>query len=103
MLRREQTKAEEIVWRSLRNNQLGLKFRRQVPIGALIVDFACVEARLVVEVDGPSHETPEGRASDAWRDRCLREQGWRVVRVSNYWAMGGDVAAPIRAALQVAE
>ena len=100
-LRREQTVAEEILWRSLRDRQLGAKFRRQVPVGAFTVDFACVEARLVVEVDGPSHETPEGRAQDAWRDRCLQGMGWRVVRVPNALVIaGGDLAlAPIRAAL----
>ena len=100
-LRREQTKAEAILWRSLRDRQSGAKFRRQVPVGAFVVDFACIEARLVVEVDGPSHETPAGTAADAWRDRCLSDLGWRVVRVTIALVIGGgDLAlAPILAAL----
>ena len=44
-MRRDQTKAEEILWRALRNRQLGAKFRRQVPVGAFIADFACVEVK----------------------------------------------------------
>ncbi len=47
-LRREQTKAEAILWRSLRDRQLGAKFRRQAPVVAFVVDFACVEAKLVM-------------------------------------------------------
>ena len=98
MLRREQTKAEEILWRSLRDRQLGAKFRRQVPVGAFLVDFACVEARLVVEVDGPSHETPEGRAQDAWRAAaCVARAGplcacptrWRSPAATFRWRRSG--------------
>ena len=101
-LRREQTRAEEILWRSLRDRQLGVKFRRQVPIGALVVDFACVEAKVVVEVDGPSHETDEGAARDTGRDAMLRRDGWRVVRVTNALVTsGGDLALEaIRAAMK---
>lgn len=70
-------------------------------VGAFVVDFACVEAKLVVEVDGPSHETPAGTAADAWRDRCLSDMGWCVVHVTNALVIGGgDLAlAPILAAL----
>ena len=102
-LRRDQTDAERRLWRMLCSRQLaGYKFRRQLPIDRYFADFACVEARLVVEVDGPSHETQEGRAKDIWRDRCLRGMGWRVVRVPNALVIaGGDLAlAPIRAALE---
>ena len=57
-LRRNQTTAEAKLWRVLRNRALnGWKFRRQYPIDRFIVDFACVEARLVVEVDGATHST----------------------------------------------
>ena len=80
-MRRGQTLAEDMLWRGLRDRRLGAKFRRQVPIGAFIADFACVEAKLVIEVDGPSHETAQGRVLDNRRDRWLRENGWSVVRV----------------------
>ena len=100
-LRRRQTIAEEILWRALRDRQLGAKFRRQVPVGAFIADFACLEAKVIVEVDGPSHETAVGQVRDAWRDRWLRDNGWRVVRVTNEVVTGGGelALAPIRAAL----
>ena len=100
-LRRDQTIAEEILWRELRDSQLGVKFRRQVPVGVFIADFACVAAKLIVEVDGPSHESAEGQAKDAWRSRWFAENGWSVVRVSNALVTGGgDLAlAPIRAAV----
>ena len=77
-LRHEQTDAERMVWRALRAAALGVTFRRQHPIGAAIVDFACVEARLVIEIDGGQH----GGAADAERDEALRAAGWRVLR---YW------------------
>ena len=55
-LRRQQTDAEQKLWSAIRNRQLaGLKFRRQVPIGAYIVDFYCHECRLVLELDGSQH------------------------------------------------
>jgi very-short-patch-repair endonuclease len=55
-LRKEQTEAERRLWWHLRNRQLeGWKFRRQFPIGHYIVDFACIDARLIVELDGGQH------------------------------------------------
>ncbi len=101
-MRLDQTAAEEILWRSLRNRQLGVKFRRQVPVGAFIADFACLEARVAVEVDGPSHEDEGGARRDAWRDRWFADNGWRIVRVPNaLFIAGGDLAlAPIKLALQ---
>lgn len=79
-LRREMTDAERALWRVLRERQVeGRKFRRQVPLGAYVADFACLEAKLVVEVDGGQH----GDARDAHRDRWLREQGFRVLQFRN--------------------
>jgi very-short-patch-repair endonuclease len=77
---------------ALRGGRLGVVFRRQVPIGRYIADFACAEARLVVAVDGASHR---GRArADARRDEALRRAGWRVVRVSAELVMR-DVEAAV--------
>ena len=80
-LRRNATDAERIMWRLLRDRRLdGVKFRRQVPIGPFVADFASVEHRLVVELDGGQHaESP----SDAARNRFLAANGWRVVRFWN--------------------
>ena len=73
--------AEFRLWCELRNGGLdGLKFRRQHPIGSYIVDFFCAEAKLVVEVDGEQHSTPEHVAADGIRTRWLEAQGYKVVR-----------------------
>jgi primosomal protein N' (replication factor Y) len=77
-LRRNQTNVERILWTALRSRQTEFKFRRQHPIPPYTADFACVEARLVVELDGGQH----GRTRDAVRDATLARMAWRVVR---YW------------------
>ena len=73
---------ERILWNALRNRQVaGLRFRRQVPVGPYCVDFICSAAKLVVELDGMSHD---GRQQhDAKRTAFLNEQGLRVFRVTN--------------------
>ena len=65
-LRKEMTAAETMLWRSLRHSGIGAKFRRQVPIGPYVADFACVAARLIVEIDGRPHGEPEQQAHDTW-------------------------------------
>ncbi|MEO0467365.1 MAG: endonuclease domain-containing protein [Pseudomonadota bacterium] len=61
----------------------GFKFRRQVPIGPYIADFACLEAMLVVEVDGESHGTPNEKAHDEARTHLLHSRGFHVYRAFN--------------------
>lgn len=58
----------------------GLKFRRQVPVGPYVLDFACLRHRLVIEADGPFHDAERDAARDAW----LTSQGFRVLRFSNH-------------------
>ncbi|MEH6489298.1 endonuclease domain-containing protein [Hyphomonas oceanitis] len=83
-LRRTMTRAEVILWQNLRARQLGgFKFRRQVPVGPFIADFACVERRLIIEVDGETHFTDDEIARDQKRTVFLGGQGWRVHRVWN--------------------
>jgi len=73
---------ERRLWAILRNRQLaGLKFRRQVPIGRYIVDFVCFQHRLIIEADGPHHET---RTEDVERDDWLSAQGFRILRFPNH-------------------
>ncbi|MDI7276547.1 MAG: DUF559 domain-containing protein [Anaerolineae bacterium] len=67
----------------MREEQLGVKFRRQHPIGPWVVDFYSWEAGLVVEVDGDSHFTPQAREYDAARTESLEALGLRVVRITN--------------------
>lgn len=82
--RQRQTAAEARLWRALRNGRLnGWKFRRQHPVGGAIADFACVAARLVVEVDGATHGTEAERSSDARRTEMLACCGFEVRRIEN--------------------
>jgi very-short-patch-repair endonuclease len=79
-MRGSPTASEAALWRALRAQQLGVRFRRQVPLGRYIADFLAPSARLIVEVDGGSHN---GRARlDAHRDRALAQLGYRVLRLT---------------------
>ena len=81
-LRSQLTDAEQVLWRHLRMRQLsGYKFRRQRPIGPYIVDFVCLQKKLVVELDGGQHA--EQHNYDRSRDRWLIAQGFEVVRFWN--------------------
>ena len=81
-LRRNQTEAEQRLWRLLRDRQIdGLKFRRQHPIGPYILDFYCAEHRLAVELDGGQHALSR---KDTIRDRWLNVRGCRVLRFWNH-------------------
>lgn len=83
-LRKSMPKSEVILWSRLRREQLGgYRFRRQMPIGPYIVDFACAELRLVIEVDGATHTTPAEIERDARRTAFLQQEGWHVRRVWN--------------------
>ena len=78
-LRNQATDAERYLWQHLRRRQLGgHRFRRQVPICGYIADFACLDARLVIELDGGQHQ--ERRFYDAQRDRRIKAQGFRIIR-----------------------
>ena len=78
-LRTNMTEAERALWKHLLLRQLdGFNFRRQQPIDQYIVDFACLEARVLVEVDGGHHA--ETVSQDAARDTLLESQGFRVLR-----------------------
>jgi very-short-patch-repair endonuclease len=80
-LRRTMTDAERHLWRHLRLRSLGFHFRRQVPVGAFVVDFACLRRKLIIEVDGGQHLDSQ---EDEIRDHWLREQGYRMLRFWNH-------------------
>jgi very-short-patch-repair endonuclease len=89
-LRTEMTKAEAAMWNMLRDlRPLGARFRRETPIGPYIADFAWLSARIIVEVDGDSHETDAGRYHDERRDRFLGAQGFTVLRFDNAQILDG--------------
>ena len=76
------TDAERSLWQHLRGRQVaGLKFRRQHSVGRYIVDFACLEAALIIEVDGGQHADQRGH--DQERTAWLEERGYRVLRFWN--------------------
>ena len=86
-LRSQQTPAERLLWSLLRANQLsGLKFRRQFPIGNYFADFACVERKLIIELDGEYHDYTE--EEDAKRHQAIEAAGWSILRFANEEILG---------------
>ena len=80
MLRKNQTDAERALWQRLRNRQLlGVKFRRQVPIKGYIADFAALEIKLIIELDGSQHI--ENKEADEIRTGFLQREGYKVIRL----------------------
>jgi very-short-patch-repair endonuclease len=83
-MRKVMTSAELKLWNELRAHRLmGLGFRRQFPVAGYIVDFACPEKKLVVEVDGSQHAEADVVADDAARTARLQQDGWTVLRFWN--------------------
>jgi very-short-patch-repair endonuclease len=83
-LRQTTTRAEALLWRYLKAHHIDdLGFRRQVPMQNYIVDFVCHSARLVVELDGASHDFEERQRRDAVRDEWFASQGYVVLRFTN--------------------
>jgi len=92
-LRRERTDAEERFWQAVRNRQLdGFKFRFQATVGGYVADFLCVEAMLIVELDGGQH----CEEKDARRTAFLEARGYRVIR---FW--NNDVLENLEGVMQV--
>jgi very-short-patch-repair endonuclease len=92
-LRKEATPAERALWFELRRlRPSGTHFRRQVPFGPFIVDFACHRAKLVVEIDGGAHNAPNVASRDVERQQWIVERGYRVLRFTN-----ADVLCDVRA------
>ncbi|MBI3541141.1 MAG: endonuclease domain-containing protein [Deltaproteobacteria bacterium] len=78
-LRKESTDTEKVLWHCLRSKQLsGLKFRRQQPMGNFIVDFVCLEKRVIIECDGGQHAFQVEK--DKERDQWFEKEGYRVLR-----------------------
>ncbi len=93
-LRKNPTDAERHLWNQLRARRLnGFKFRRQRPFGPYVCDFICLEASVVVELDGSQHV--EQMAYDESRDAFLRSYGFRVLR---FWNI--DVISNTKAVLE---
>jgi very-short-patch-repair endonuclease len=80
-LRADATIAEKAMWKYLRREQTGLRFRRQADVGRYIIDFLCHEPPMAVEIDGPVHEEAEQALRDERKDAFLRERGFVVLRI----------------------
>ncbi len=80
-LRKELTPAERKLWARLRNDQLGVNFRRQHAIGQYIADFCSLKSKLIIELDGSQHL--EQKEYDQERTKYLEEQGYKVIRFWN--------------------
>jgi len=92
-LRKNQTKAEKLLWSQLRKEQVeGVKFRRQQPIGQYVVDFVTFELDLIIEVDGGQHLDNE---RDERRDKWLEGEGFTVIRFWNNQVLN-DTEAVLR-------
>ncbi len=86
-MRHAPTHAEDELWQRIRNRRIGgAKFRRQHAVEGFIVDFVCMENRLIIEVDGDIHDLPDQQAYDHERQHVLEAKGFRVLRFTN-----GDV------------
>lgn len=105
-LRRDQTPAEARLWDLVRGRRLAdAKFRRQVPIDRYIADFVCVEARLIVELDGGAHDNEEAQLRDIERTTVLESCGYLLIRFSNDAVLNdpGRVCEEIAATLRAAQ
>ncbi len=100
-MREQPTSSERALWAALSDGKLGVWFRRQVVIGASIVDFAAPARKLVVEVDGGYHSSAERRRSDRRRDKRLERAGYRVLRLPAALVLGNlqQAVQLVRAAL----
>jgi len=78
-LRKSETDAERKIWQQLRSRNLnGAKFRRQYPVGPYVIDFICINEKLIIELDGSQHL--QQRTYDAQRTAFLEQAGYRVMR-----------------------
>jgi len=85
IMRRHPTDAENLLWQSLRAKRfLGLKFKRQEPIGDYIADFICYEKKIVIELDGGQHARKRNELEDKKRDEWMKSQGFKILRIWNH-------------------
>ena len=80
-LRRQMSLPEVLLWQQLRKRPAGFKFRRQFPISRMTADFACLECRLIIEIDGESHAFEVQALRDELRQKFLQQEGFSVLRV----------------------
>ena len=82
-LRKNSSSAEIKLWWMINRDQLGVKFRRQRPIGPYYVDFVCLEQKLIIELDGDQHADAKALNYDNRRTDFLKREGYRIIRIPN--------------------
>lgn len=87
-LRNNMTHAEMVLWGHIKGNQLGVKFRRQHPLGIFIADFYCHQHKLIIELDGGIHLQPDVKTHDAEREAILKIDGIKIIRFKNEQIFG---------------
>ena len=93
------TRAETLLWRYIKANRVdGLGFRRQMPFGPYVLDFVCLSAKLVIELDGETHDFVARQIADKKRDNFLVSEGFRILRFTNEQVLSnlGGVVEAIR-------
>jgi very-short-patch-repair endonuclease len=89
------TLPEVLLWQQLRKRPSGLRFRRQFPVGGYVLDFACLDRRLAIEIDGESHHIGDKPQRDERRDVALSQLGFETLRIA-----ARDVLEDLDAALR---
>jgi very-short-patch-repair endonuclease len=89
------TLPEVLLWQQLRGRPAGLRFRRQCPINGYVLDFACLDRRVAIEVDGEAHGMGDRPQRDEWRDATLAQLGFETLRIA-----ARDVLEDLDAALR---
>ena len=95
-MRKELSLPEVSLWRELKGQPLGMKFRRQFPVLTYYADFACLSARLLIEIDGIAHDMGDRPERDERRDTELAAAGWHVIRIP-----ATDVLKDVHAAAEI--
>lgn len=86
-LRKNMTDAEKALWIHVKKDVLGLKIRRQHPIGIYIADFYCHKVKLIIEIDGSIHNSADNMQLDAQREADLISWGYNIIRFSNEYVL----------------
>lgn len=92
-MRKNPTEGERCMWEWLKGGIGGFRFRRQVIIGNYIVDFACIKAKIIIEIDGGYHNTEEQINLDTTRTNYLNRYGYQVIRFTNEEIIGNPTSA----------
>ena len=88
-LRQNMSEMEKRFWYRINRNQIGVKFRRQQPIGPYFVDFICFPLKLVIELDGEQHA--QNIEYDNRRTTYIESQGLKLIRIPNSWLIGNGI------------